>query len=608
MKAKFLLNFLGFFVIACISLFYTYWTLKQNEIDNARIKIITSQHILTEKVVKESILYQIHHNKESLENTIKEFDTNLQYLNEGGKVTNINEMTSIILSPVQYFNIVQNLNEIQNLWSSLKEKTKSSINKNVLKSIQANSNELITKLSATELYFQKEVNKKFWYLKIWFAASLFITIVWGLIGWWLEKKYLIKPIEYISLVLSQVTAGQYDLRIDYKAKDELGYVVSQLNYMLDALQNVNAQRLEAMEQLAGVVAHEFNNLLTVINGYTDLIDITPESKSFQYLQEIRKSTSKAVALVQQLLVFSRGIPFKMETVSLNSIITDIKPMLRRLIGKQIGLQTILTSQNDTINVDYIKIEHVIIDLVINARESMPHGGELTLETKIVEIKTEYYGIKPDHYVVISISDNGEKFFSGAQTRMFEPFSVTKELGQEVALNFIAIYGIVKKHGGYILYHTQEGKGNTFSIYFPDTAEQKAGIRVKMQELAAGETNKGTILIVEDDESVLRIAQLTLTNFGYRVITAKNGDDAFNLLTKATSVDLMISDIVMPGMSGMELVERIRLLRPGLKIILMSGYTEQDFSQNDIIDSIPFLGKPFTPMSLLNSVEEVLKKG
>jgi signal transduction histidine kinase/ActR/RegA family two-component response regulator len=373
-----------------------------------------------------------------------------------------------------------------------------------------------------------------------------------------------------------------------------------------------AQKMEAVGQLAGGVAHDFNNLLTVISSYCELLleDFSEEDPRRADVQEVLRASGSAARLTRQLLAFSRQQILQPEPLDLNVAVTELEKMLRRLLPADIHLATSLSPQLGTIVADRGQLEQVIVNLVVNARDAMPEGGELTIATDNVDLDETYIGRRgmaspePGRYVLISVSDTGHGMDEATQARVFEPFFTTKEKGRGTGLGLSTVYGIVKQSGGYVWMYSEVGRGTTFKIYLP-RVESSTGARLAppaAKEIIGGDE---TLLLVEDDEAVRMIAQRILERHGYCVLVAQDGVEALRV-GKSTEIDLVVTDLVMPRMGGQEMVRRLQAERAGMKILMMSGYTsDQSFRQRVIDDGLPFLEKPFTPGSLLLKVRAVL---
>jgi two-component system, cell cycle sensor histidine kinase and response regulator CckA len=372
-----------------------------------------------------------------------------------------------------------------------------------------------------------------------------------------------------------------------------------------------SQKMEAIGQLAGGVAHDFNNLLTAINGYSSLalqrLEDGHPVKS--YLEEVKKAGDRAANLTRQLLAFGRKQILQPRALDLNDVVSDMNKLLRRLIGEDIQLTAKLSLNLGRVMADPGQIEQVLVNLVVNARDAMPRGGKLTIETGNVELDdlygSKHVGVAPGNYVVLAVSDTGEGMTDEVRRRIFEPFFTTKEKGKGTGLGLSTVYGIVKQSGGNLSVYSELDKGTTFKVYLPQVAEKTPERGDKVLEVAPrGGTE--TILLVEDEEVVRGLARRILEQAGYSVIEAGKGAEAILLCEDNATVDLLLTDVVMPEMSGKELADLLRGQRSDLKILFMSGYTDEAIVHHGVLDSsVEFIQKPFTPASLIRRVRDVL---
>jgi two-component system cell cycle sensor histidine kinase/response regulator CckA len=374
-----------------------------------------------------------------------------------------------------------------------------------------------------------------------------------------------------------------------------------------------AQKMEAVGRLAGGVAHDFNNLLMVIKGHTELLleRTAPEHPDFRKIDQIKKAADRAAALTRQLLAFSRMQVMQPRVMDLNSTITEMGKMLPRLIGEDIEL-AILTKPNlGHVKADAGQMEQVILNLTVNARDAMPDGGKLLIETSNVELDEGYARTHPPiaagRYVMLAVTDTGIGMNAATQVHIFEPFFTTKEKGKGTGLGLATVYGVVKQSGGFVWVYSELGKGTTFKIYLPRVDECAEGDSEKKrsEELPRG---SGTILLAEDEKEVREVAREFLDLAGYSVIEAKDGAQAIELAAKhAGRIDLLVTDMVMPGIGGRELATRLQSLRPEMKVIYMSGYTEYaNFKNAEFELHNVMLQKPFTRAVLAATVQKILK--
>jgi PAS domain S-box-containing protein len=372
-----------------------------------------------------------------------------------------------------------------------------------------------------------------------------------------------------------------------------------------------AQKMEAIGRLAAGVAHDFNNLLTVIAGYSSLVlaDMSEDDARYVGVREIGRAGERAAALTRQLLAFCRKQVIAPKALNINSTVDDVDRMLRRLIGEDIDLVTVLDPALGTIRADPGQIEQVVMNLAVNARDAMPRGGKLTIETANVEFETGYThrhtSISRGPYVMLAMTDTGTGMDAETQSRIFEPFFTTKGPGEGTGLGLATVYGIVHQSAGTILVYSEVGHGTTFRIYLP-RVQQAPGVR---ETLAPPVQARGseTILVVEDEDAIRTLVCGVLRKSGYSVLDAKNGAQALLVAEQHSGeIDLMISDVVMPSMRGDELAGKLLASRPGIKVLFMSGYTcNAVINQGVIGPGAAFLEKPFVPGTLSSKVLEVL---
>lgn len=377
-----------------------------------------------------------------------------------------------------------------------------------------------------------------------------------------------------------------------------------------------AQRLESIGQLAGGVAHDFNNLLTVINGYSSMVmeALAAHDPLQDAVREIFDAGQRAARLTRQLLAFSRKQVISPKLLNLNMVVTDVVKMLRRLVGENITIVTEFEASLEPVFLDPGQMEQVLMNLAANARDAMPQGGKLLIETRNVAINEEYATLhvdaRPGDYVLLAVSDTGEGMSQETLKHAFEPFFTTKPRGQGTGLGLATIYGIVKQSNGWIRVYSELGKGTTFQIHLPRmVAGQYSGTDADMQFLPGARDVRGTetVLVVEDQAEVRKLAVQALERYGYRVIQAPSGDEALALSGSiADEIHLLITDVVMTGITGPELAGRVASTRPRMKTLYMSGYTESLVAQQGVLDGgIAYLQKPFTAGVLAKKVREVL---
>jgi PAS domain S-box-containing protein len=379
-------------------------------------------------------------------------------------------------------------------------------------------------------------------------------------------------------------------------------------------QFLQAQKMEAVGRLAGGVAHDFNNLLTVINSNSQLalMELRECDPLREKFESIQKAGEKAANLTRQLLAFSRHQVVEMKVIDLNITLQDLEKMLRRVIGEDIELTFLLDKNLGRLKVDPGQIEQAILNLIVNARDAMPSVGKIIVETCNVDLGKEYtlkhMGINPGRYVMLSISDTGAGIKPEIRERIFEPFFTTKEKGKGTGLGLSTVYGVVKQSGGNVWVYSEPGQGTTFKIYLPRVDEplEEPGKKVTPGKLPRGHE---TILVVEDEEEVRKLAVGILGKYGYRVLQASHGGDAFLLCEQCKEpIHLLLSDVVMPGMSGPDFARRLKYFYPEIKVLFMSGYTDNALSKNGLLDEeVFFLQKPFSVEKLTGKVREVLDK-
>ena len=388
--------------------------------------------------------------------------------------------------------------------------------------------------------------------------------------------------------------------------------VTELVRLRQAGTEQHKQRMEGIGLLAGGVAHDFNNLLTIINGYTDLLLKCPpqDGAAVDMLRQIRSAGQRAAGLTRQLLAFSRKQILAPVVLDLNLLISELEKMLRRLIGEDIDLAAALSPDLGRVKADPTQIEQVIINLSVNARDAMPKGGKLTIETRNVVLDEsytqQYPDVRPGRYVMLAVADNGTGMDAAIRARLFEPFFTTKEVGKGTGLGLATVYGIIQQSGGHLAVSSEPGQGSTFKIYLPRCDEP---LPASQSAPGAAQPAQGTetILLVEDEDGVRSIASLALQANGYTVLAARHGEEALQICHEHRGpIHLLLTDVIMPRMSGRELADRIQALRPNLRILYLSGYTDDAIVRHGVLETgTAFLHKPFTPGRLARKVREVL---
>ncbi len=426
-------------------------------------------------------------------------------------------------------------------------------------------------------------------------------------GWNGELKAVRKDGKEITVFMSTSTV-----------KDDAGQPVVVVGVISDITlrkqleaQLSQAQKMEAIGQLAGGVAHDFNNLLTVIEGYIDLLNskLNGEHAVESYIKQMKKATDRAVSLTRQLLTFSRRQVVQPKIMDVNKTILELSKMLNRLIGEHIELITNLNPDVWKIKVDPSQFEQVLLNLIVNARDAMPEGGELIIETQQVKLDKSYQrfhpDVKPGDYVLIKVMDTGVGMTEEVQQRIFEPFFTTKEKGKGTGLGLATVYGVIKQNNGHIEVQSALGKGTTFFVYLPAVkakSYQETGESSKTKSRGNGQQ----ILVVEDEYLVRELICDTLKNLGYKVLEAANGEQALKVFEQhADQIDLVLTDLIMPGMNGKKLAEILKQENPDVRLLFMTGYDDNAISKQGMVaEDIDYISKPFSPAKLAKKLEEV----
>jgi PAS domain S-box-containing protein len=412
-----------------------------------------------------------------------------------------------------------------------------------------------------------------------------------------DQEWQIAPIRNAAGIITNFVGVQRDITARKKLEGQL----------------VQSQKMETVGKLAGGIAHEFNSILTAIIGQSELLleDLPAGSPLTKNATEIIKASNRAATLTRQLLAYGRRQFLQPENLDLNQLISGMGGMLQNLIGAGVDAQIVPALDLREVKADAGQIEQVIVNLVMNARDAMPNGGKLTLETANVTVHAESVGrypeLKPGAYAMLAISDTGTGMSDAVKARLFEPFFTTKDVGQGTGLGLSTCYGIVKQSGGHISVYSELGRGTTFKIYLPQVEPPP---KIPVQRLDSPDLPRGTetILLVEDDPALRDMAAALLRRLGYAVLTAANGVEALSLKQQRDTghVDLLLTDVVMPHMSGKELADRVRVLYPLTKILFTSAYTENAIIQQGVLDKgVALLQKPFTPSALAHKLREML---
>jgi PAS domain S-box-containing protein len=372
-----------------------------------------------------------------------------------------------------------------------------------------------------------------------------------------------------------------------------------------------AQKMESIGRLAGGVAHDFNNLLTVINGYSQMMlgRLDARDPLRPNLAEIHKAGERAAALTRQLLAFSRKQVLQPRILDLNRVVEEMQSILARVVGEDVEVRIALHADSGKVHADPHQLEQVIMNLAVNARDAMPGGGTLLLETADVERDGSYArshpGTRAGRYVMVAVSDTGMGMDEETERQIFEPFFTTKEAGKGTGLGLPMVQGIVAQSGGYIDVESQPGRGTTFKVYLPALAEAAAAAEMPAAVPLMGGSE--TVLVVEDQAEVRAYAVDVLKGYGYRVVDAESADDALSYCAREPDrIHLLLTDVVMPNMSGRELANRLERMRPGIKVLFMSGYTDDIILRHGMLEEgVLFIGKPFSPAELAGKIRAVL---
>jgi nitrogen-specific signal transduction histidine kinase/CheY-like chemotaxis protein len=389
------------------------------------------------------------------------------------------------------------------------------------------------------------------------------------------------------------------------AEEELGRTQQQL---------AQSQKMEAIGRLAGGLAHDFNNILGVVLGYGEqtLQTLSPEAAERRYVQRMVEAGNRAARLVQQLLAFSRKQVLQPRIINLNSVVVEMKQLLERLAGEDVEISVKLDSNLGSVKADPAQMERVIMNLAVNARDAMPEGGKLILETANAELDASYINrhtaAVAGKYVMLAISDTGVGIDKEIQSKIFDPFFTTKASGKGTGLGLATVYGIVNQSGGYVWVYSEMGKGATFKIYLPLVEAKPEPIFLQPVAFQSP-TGSETILVVEDDKLLREFICEVLGSSGYSVLAASNGNEALELVAQHKgAIHLLLTDVVMPGMSGRALSTQLLSAQPKLKVLYMSGYTENAIVHHGVLDrGVQLIQKPFTIGSLARKVREILEE-
>ncbi|HET7108947.1 MAG TPA: ATP-binding protein [Candidatus Acidoferrum sp.] len=451
-----------------------------------------------------------------------------------------------------------------------------------------------------------------------------MAIIAGAILIFLISDTVTRPLDSLVKGVHALARGDMAYPLEASGHDELSELTRAFDGMRDTLERNEtqreqlegqlrqAQKMEALGRMAGGVAHDFNNLLTVIRGHSDLLldRLQPEDPLYRSSQQIRKTSDRAASLTRQMLAFSRMQVLQPKVLDLNELIADMGKLLRRLVREDIEFSLRLGDSLGRVKADPSQLEQVLLNLTVNASDAMPLGGKLTIETQNLFVDhtnaLSHSSVEFGDYVVLSVSDTGNGMDAPTKARIFEPFFTTKEPGKGTGLGLATVYGIVKQSGGFIRVDSSPGAGARFKVYLPQTFEQ---IETLPQLPPAPETSIGrkTVLVVEDEREVRELACEFLKSAGYSVLTAEDGLEALDIAQRfGTSINAVLTDVVMPKMRGPALARRLKTLHPHLKIVYMTGYLEQSAPGDDFLQDAFFLQKPFSRESVVGQVAESLK--
>lgn len=447
-----------------------------------------------------------------------------------------------------------------------------------------------------------------------FGINIAVSFITQIFSHWILGILVarIMQLHYQRILESQAELANHNEKLEEEVAANVKVIKMQQEQLYQA------QKLEALGQLTGGLSHDFNNYLTAILGFGKLAGRRVEKGSpvWRNINQIVRAGEKLSALTKQLLLFSRKQPMNPGIIDINKTITGLLKMLNRLIREDVTIKTDFAEDIQKIRADEVNIEQVIVNLVVNARDALPDGGTLTIRTENVTMSNEDLikipNSKEGKYVCLSVEDNGVGIDTETQKKIFEPFFTTKEVGKGTGLGLSVIYGIVQEHKGWINVFSEEGRGTTFKIYLA-TTEMPFTVRKKGDTTALNAKELGgngeRVLVIEDQEEILNFCEVTLNENGYQATTAKNADEAYNSIKAETKgFEFIITDIVLPGKSGINLVKEIEKMIPSIGIILTSGYSDKKEECEELIQSgVPFLQKPFDSEQLLRAIKKVKKK-
>jgi len=431
-----------------------------------------------------------------------------------------------------------------------------------------------------------------------------------------------RPLADLAEGVAALESGDYTYPLRASGADEVARVTRSFDRMRRALKNNEAkrqeletqlrqsQRMEAMGRLAGGVAHDFNNLLTIIKGYSDLIvdGLKPEDTSYRHGQQISKAVDRASGLTRQLLAFSRMQVLEPKVIDLNALVADMEKMLTRLIREDIAFSFEPGDGIGQVKTDPGQFEQVILNLTVNACDAMPRGGKLAIQTCNTFVHEHLAQSRPaipaGQYVLLRVTDTGHGMDAETKARIFEPFFTTKQPGKGTGLGLATVYGVVKQSGGYVWVDSEPGKGAKFEVYLPRVNEQvENGASTQIGRAAV--RGRETILIAEDESAVRDLASEFLRSAGYTVLVAQDGTEALSIAKKSGKIHVLLTDVVMPGMRGPELAEKLKSLRPEIKVVYMSGYLDFAEKDGEFLDGSAFLQKPYSREELIQKIADTV---
>ncbi|MFL6588814.1 MAG: ATP-binding protein [Chthoniobacterales bacterium] len=471
-------------------------------------------------------------------------------------------------------------------------------------------------------------SERLWVAFCAFAIVLLLLLCLSLVRWVTQPLRMIMeslkrgdagPIDGLCMDSSEFGEMARTTRKFFEQRDNLIREMEERRATEEALRKSeeelrHSQKMEAVGRLAGGVAHDFNNLLTAIIGYAELIATRTSSNSLakQNAELIRKAGEQAAALTRQLLAFSRKQILQPKVIDLNSLVGDMEKLLRRVIGERFDLQSHADAKNGRVKADPSQLEQVVLNLGVNARDAMPRGGKLIIRTKNVRLDQEsapHISVPPGQYVMLSVTDTGAGMDEDTKSHIFEPFFTTKGPGKGTGLGLATVYGIVRQTGGGISVESELGKGSTFRIYLPLEMAPVDSTR-PLQKPVEKSTNFETVLVVEDEDIVRELVCEVLEDQGYNVICARDGMEAMNVAAEFdATIHLLVTDVIMPQMNGHELAGKLSALRPDMKVLYVSGYSDNDIGDHGVLDPrYDLLQKPFTPQTLARKIRDVIGEG